>query len=291
MSRNGEGGAMARSASVRLIVQADDFGMCHAVNEGVVEAYLNGILTQATMMAPCPWFAEAAALAKRHGIPVGMHSTLTCEWNTMRWRPLTRGASLAAADGGFHATVAAASRAVVPSEASAELEAQARAMVDRDLSPIYFDTHMGLVSREAYAHICELYERPFLLPFVPRFLKIDSMLVLSPRPADRKKADLLQYLVGLAPGDHFIQSHPAVASEELRALASPGSDIEPWAETYRVSDLAVLTDPEVIAFVDASKIELITVSDLGDHREIARLDVADPAGSARAAQRPWGEVQ
>ena len=80
---------------IRLIVQADDFGMCHAVNEGVVEAFLDGILTQATMMVPCPWFAEAADLAHRHGIPVGMHSTLTCEWDAMRWRPLTRGRSLA----------------------------------------------------------------------------------------------------------------------------------------------------------------------------------------------------
>ena len=252
---------------IRLVVQADDFGLCHAVNVGVVRAFLDGILTQATMMVPCPWWNEAATLAKRHGIPVGMHSTLTCEWSGMRWRPLTSGPSLVREDGTFHTTVEEASTVVLPREAAAELEAQALFMTEQGLAPIYFDTHMGLVSREAYSHVCELYGLPFILPFVHRFICLDSFLVLSPRPGDRKRNDLLDYLAGLEPGSHFIQSHPAVASEELRALAEPGTHVAPWAEEYRVSDLLVLTDPEVMRVVAERKIALVTVSEL-DHATI-----------------------
>src|SRR5205085_11919649 len=85
--------------SVKLVVQGDDFGMCHAVNEGTVEAFRNGVLTQASTMVPCPWFTEAADLAKQHGLPLGIHQTLTCERDYLRWRPLTDGPSLVRDDG------------------------------------------------------------------------------------------------------------------------------------------------------------------------------------------------
>lgn len=248
--------------SIRLIVQADDFGMCHAVNEGVVEAFENGILTQASVMAPCPWFGEAVVLAKRHTIPVGLHGTLTCEWDAMRWRPLTAGSSLVRHDGTFHESVLAARTTVRPDEAATELRAQARAMATAGLAPTYVDAHMGMVSPTAYENVCELYRRPFILPVVPRFLWLNSFLVLSPRTADEKRRTLLDYLEQLPPGHHLIQSHPAVASRELRALATPGSDAEPWAEAYRVSDLALLTDPAVVALVERRGIELVAVADL-----------------------------
>jgi predicted glycoside hydrolase/deacetylase ChbG (UPF0249 family) len=66
---------------IQLAVQGDDFEMCHTVNTGTVQAFREGILTQASTMVPCPWFWEAADPAKRHRIPLGIHSTLTCEWD------------------------------------------------------------------------------------------------------------------------------------------------------------------------------------------------------------------
>jgi predicted glycoside hydrolase/deacetylase ChbG (UPF0249 family) len=72
------------AGDVRLIVQGDDFGMCHAVNVGTMQAFQEGILTQASTMAACPWFTEAAALARESGIPLGVHQTLTCEWDFLR---------------------------------------------------------------------------------------------------------------------------------------------------------------------------------------------------------------
>jgi hypothetical protein len=123
---------------------------------------------------------------------------------------------------------------------------------------------MGLVSREACRHVCELYERPFILPFVPRFLWLRSFLVLSPRPADEKRRTLLAYLENLPAGVHLIQAHPGVASAELRALAAAGSPAEPWAEAYRVSDLSLLTDPEVKQLVRDRGMELISAADLDE---------------------------
>ena len=86
------------ASGIELVVQGDDFGMCHAVNTGVAEAFTNGILSQASTMVACPWFDEAAALAAEHDIPLGVHLTLTCEWDYLRWPPLTGGPSLAGPD-------------------------------------------------------------------------------------------------------------------------------------------------------------------------------------------------
>ena len=105
----------------RLIVQADDFGMCHAVNQGIAQSFESGILTQTSVMAPCPWVSEAAALAAQLDLPIGVHGTLTCEWDFLRWRPLTAGTSLLESDGTMHRTLEGAIAKIDGTEAATEL--------------------------------------------------------------------------------------------------------------------------------------------------------------------------
>ena len=59
---------MNEANTIDLVVQSDDFGMCHAVNVGIVRAFTEGILTQVSTMVPCPWFDEAAELARHHAV-------------------------------------------------------------------------------------------------------------------------------------------------------------------------------------------------------------------------------
>src|ERR1700694_4949490 len=115
---------VGNASQIQLVVQGDDFGMCHAVNSGIEEAFVAGILTQASIMAACPWVDESLAMAVRLGIPVGLHQTLTCDWDRLRWGPLTFGASLAGGDGIFPPTVAEAAAGADVEEAVDELLAQ-----------------------------------------------------------------------------------------------------------------------------------------------------------------------
>jgi len=63
----------------RLIVNADDFGRSAAVNQAVVRAHREGILTTASLMVNEAGFDEAAALAREHPtLGVGLHLTLAC---------------------------------------------------------------------------------------------------------------------------------------------------------------------------------------------------------------------
>jgi hopanoid biosynthesis associated protein HpnK len=63
--------------SRRLIVNADDFGLSHSVNEAVIRAHRDGVLTAASLMVNEPGCDEALKLAKENPrLGVGLHLTL-----------------------------------------------------------------------------------------------------------------------------------------------------------------------------------------------------------------------
>jgi hopanoid biosynthesis associated protein HpnK len=63
----------------RLIVNADDFGRSHSVNQAVIRAHREGILTTASLMVNESGFDEAVKLAKENPkLGVGLHLTLLC---------------------------------------------------------------------------------------------------------------------------------------------------------------------------------------------------------------------
>ena len=67
-----------------VVINADDFGLCAGVNEGIIRAHRDGILTSATLMANMPGFDQAVALARENpALGVGIHL------NLMRGRPVS----------------------------------------------------------------------------------------------------------------------------------------------------------------------------------------------------------
>ena len=63
----------------RLIVNADDFGRSASINQAVIRAHREGILTTASLMVNEPACEEAVALARENPtLGVGLHLTLLC---------------------------------------------------------------------------------------------------------------------------------------------------------------------------------------------------------------------
>src|SRR2546425_5823141 len=59
--------------SIQLIVNADDFGTSRQVNEAVVRAFKEGVLTSCSLMVTGQAFDEAIQLAKENrGLAVGI---------------------------------------------------------------------------------------------------------------------------------------------------------------------------------------------------------------------------
>src|ERR1700733_13450642 len=86
-----------------LIVHADDLAVAHSVDAASFDALDKNAVTSASIMVPCPWLTEVAAYAKAHPeADLGLHLTLTSEWQTFRWGPTASRAlvpSLGGADG------------------------------------------------------------------------------------------------------------------------------------------------------------------------------------------------
>ena len=73
-----------------LIINADDFGMCHAVNEAIFRVLKDGIARSTSLMVPCPWMLQATHfLADHPEIAFGIHLTAISEWADYRWGPVT----------------------------------------------------------------------------------------------------------------------------------------------------------------------------------------------------------
>lgn len=63
----------------RLIVNADDFGRSASINQAVIRAHRDGILTSASLMVNEPSYEEAVRLAKENpALGIGLHLTLVC---------------------------------------------------------------------------------------------------------------------------------------------------------------------------------------------------------------------
>jgi chitin disaccharide deacetylase len=57
-----------------LVVNADDLGLAHGVNEGIIEAHVGGLVTSASLMVGRPAAREAAELADDHrALSIGLH--------------------------------------------------------------------------------------------------------------------------------------------------------------------------------------------------------------------------
>ena len=124
-----------------LVVNCDDLGMCHAANEGVYHSLRDGFATSASLMVPCPWAREAAA--QYRGEDVGVHLTLTAEWELYRWGPITQAPSLLGGDGGFPRTVADAWDHADLDEVRRELRSQVERAILWGFDVTHLDSHMG----------------------------------------------------------------------------------------------------------------------------------------------------
>ena len=127
-----------------LIVNADDFGMCKAANEAVFDLFRSDCLKSSTVMIPCPAAEEAARFAAENPqYAIGVHLTLTSEWDTYKWGPLTGAKSLMEETGYMpHPAADAESKGDL-----AEMEAELRAQIDQartwGMEPSHLDNHMG----------------------------------------------------------------------------------------------------------------------------------------------------
>lgn len=128
----------------QLILNADDFGLTRGVNEGILRAHQQGILTSTTLMATADAFEDAVARARAAPqLGVGCHLVLV---GGTAVAPAKEIPSLVDAQGKFPRTlpifVARVSSGMVR---AGDIERELRAQIDKirrsGIEPTHLDTH------------------------------------------------------------------------------------------------------------------------------------------------------
>jgi chitin disaccharide deacetylase len=75
-----------------VVVHADDVGMCQSSLDAYIDLWQVGLVSSGSVMVPCPWFQATAHFCCRNPeVDMGVHITLTSEWEGYRWGPVSRG--------------------------------------------------------------------------------------------------------------------------------------------------------------------------------------------------------
>jgi predicted glycoside hydrolase/deacetylase ChbG (UPF0249 family) len=258
-----------------VIVNCDDLGSSRSANVAIYEALRDGLATSSTLMVPCPWARDAAAMYR--GEDVGVHLTLNSEWETYRWGPITHSPSLLDGDGGFPRTVEDVWDHADLDEVRKECRAQIERAIYWGFDISHLDAHMGTLQLRAeffdvYLEMAIDFRLPLrmagaraerLVGFPYRQLTADEGVVYPDHFVHTgvgSRRAIEKALFDLRSGVTEMYLHPALGKDELRA-SHPA-----WPT--RVEDHAMLTrDPAFADLVERAGAQLIGFREL---RELQR---------------------
>jgi chitin disaccharide deacetylase len=263
-----------------LIIHADDLGAAHSVDAASFDGLDRGAVSSASIMVPTPWVTEVAAYARAHpNADLGLHLTLTSEWETYRWgsvAPADKVPSLLDSAGTFpndEKLVAARAKVV-------EVERELRAQVDRALAlgirPTHLDSHMGSLFTTpeliaVYVKVARAYHLPFLAlrgdprtapqpPLSTNDVLLDAVVIAGPEvPRDQWKAFYMKSIADLKPGLTELIVHLGHDDSELQAVTV---NHEPYGSAWRQRDYDVMTSPEFKKALQDNHVILVTWREL-----------------------------
>lgn len=260
-----------------LVVNADDFGFTRDVNEGIVYAHRNGILTAATLMATGAAFDHAVALARETPtLDIGCHLVLV-------------------GSPGLPLTVAALARALALGRIRVydELRAQMIRIADAGIRPSHLDTHkhthlfppvLDAVARLSREFGVPWVRRPFDFPLhadgVPFATRAASAAFSLMRGRFRRvlskrgclltghfagfrmtgrfdAAELARLIRRLPEGSTEFMCHPGFCTDELRGARTR-------LKESRRRELDALVSAEVRAALEESGVRLVDYRGLAD---------------------------
>jgi chitin disaccharide deacetylase len=270
----------------RLVVTADDFGLSPEVNEAVCRAHRDGILTCASLMAGAPAAREAIALARTEAVPVGVHLTLVSGRPVL---PPERIPDLVDRHGRFRPGLVRPGARLFLSprarrQASAECEAQVRAVLDAGLDVDHLNGHQHFHLHPAVLDIAVGIARRHRIPAVrlpwqpgpPPVALAPVFAIMAPWTAWARRrlrragittsdalfglwetgamteAEWLRIVPRLSDGLTEVYCHPATASRGVLQAEMP---------RYRHADeLAALLSPAVRGALERAGVQRVTFS-------------------------------
>jgi chitin disaccharide deacetylase len=268
-----------------LIIHADDMGLSQSVNAACKTAFNNHAITSGSLMMPCPWAFEMIGWLKDHpGLDVGIHLTLTAEWEHYKWGGITSSdqiKSLLDGNGYLYPTVEDVGRSAIPEEAGKEMRAQIDRAIALGFEPTHIDTHMGSVMAtpdliKLYLSLSDEYHLPILFPRVylamlppdiaamlgKKVYLIDNLFMLEPQMIKGNWIDpYKQAIEAMKPGLNDMIVHIAIDNDEMKAITKGHDD---YGSKWRQNDLNMIQSKEFKDLLKKNNIILVTWKQVKD---------------------------
>ena len=276
-----------------LMIHADDAGMSHASNQGIIATVEAGTVTSFSIMMPCAWVPEIAAYLKEHPeVCAGVHLTFTAEWDHYRWAPVAgRNAvpGLVDANGFMHDGVRQVTESATAAEIEQELRAQIALAEKMGIDVSHMDSHMGTLFAHpeylsAYVKIGIEKQIPLLVVGSPdshleqevpdaaaRLRAIAGKVWAAGLPVlDHVNTDsydwntldksphFIDLVRNLEPGITWANVHPTTPTEEGKAITNNREKL--------FGDYLGLIDPEIMKVIAEEGVILTTWRELKERR-------------------------
>src|ERR1700686_2030405 len=263
-----------------LILHADDLGAAHSVDAASFDALDKGAVSSASIMMPTPWVTEVAAYARAHpNADLGLHLTLTSEWETYRWgsvEPADKVSSLLDSAGTFPNDERLVAARAKPVEVEREIRAQINRALALGIHPTHLDSHMGSLFTTpeliaTYVKVAHDYHLPFLAVkgsalaapqagLTTRDILLDAVIIADRQvPRDQWKEFYLKAIANLKPGLTEIIVHLGHDDSELQAVMV---NHEPYGSAWRQRDYDVVNSPEFKKALQDNHVILVTWKEL-----------------------------
>ena len=274
-----------------VIFHIDDMGFSHSSNIASFECLDFGVASCGSLIVPAPWFLEAAEICRKNSkYDVGVHLTLTCEYDLYRWRALSSvdpHTGLLDFEQSLWKTAEEAIANVNVKAAEDEMRAQIQTALDAGVNVTYIDSHMGAVMHPKFIQTYLKLAREFnVAPFLPRLSKEELIAVGLGDLADiyekmfenieNSTVPLLDHAIidtmgnspnkteyyckrfgEIKPGITHFLFHAAKMSPELNAIT-------PDSASWRDLDYQAFTDPKIKECVEKYNLKIIGYREIRD---------------------------
>ena len=272
-----------------VIIHTDDIGMCQASVTAYKDLMEFGLVTSGATMVPCPWFLEAARVCREHpNFDMGVHLTLTSEWNTYRWGPIStrdKVSGLMDEEGYFYHSSELAQEHANSEAGIQELKTQIERALAAGIKSTHIDTHMGTLAHSkfipGYIQLGLEQHQPIMIfrlgeiawrlvgldgptaKYAAKMVSqlesegmplLDNMFQMNLEKPENRLEQVISAMKKLKPGvTHFI-IHPSADTPELRAICPD------WPA--RVADYQTFQDERLRTFIRESGLHLVGYRDL-----------------------------
>ena len=291
-----------------LIIHADDLGAAHSIDVASFDGLDKGAVSSASIMIPTPWVGEVAAYARAHpDADLGLHLTLTSEWETYRWGSVESSdkvPSLLDSAGTFPNDESIVAAKAKPADVEREIRAQIVRTLALGIHPTRLDSHMGSLFTTpelmaTYVKIAHEYHLPFLAlrgdphtkpqpPLSENDVLLDAVVIADPQiPRDKWKEFYLKTIADLKPGLTELIVHLGHDDSELQAVTV---NHEPYGSAWRQRDYDVMNSPEFKKALADNHVIVVKWKDLGklmrtsERNDAPARSIAD-GNAARPASR------